>query len=111
MLGRRRLLLLPLFAVLVAASLAALAVSSQPVAPDRGPASVGTGIRTSLVDAVLPSHHVGDRPTTHRAADAALPASHGAPDRPAALLPELRAPVLPVAPLPLAAPRAPPALG
>jgi hypothetical protein len=111
MLGRRRLLALPLFAMLVVAAVEALPGHRQDVLAAHRPASIVASIRPSLVDAVLPSHHLGDRPTTHRSAAAVAPADPSRPTRFAALLPELLAPALPAARLPLVAPRAPPALG
>ena len=111
MLGRRRLLALPLFAVLVVAAVEACPGHRQADLTGHAPTSVVAGIRPSLVDAVLPSHYLGDRPTPHRGAGAGAPADPQTPTRFAALLPELNAPSLPAAPLPLAAPRAPPALG
>ncbi len=110
MLGRRHLLALPLFAVLVVAAVEALSGHRQADLTPHQPASVVAAIRPSLADAVLPSHHLGDRPTTHRAASAGAPAAPAAA-RFAALLPEFDSSALPAAPLPLVAPRAPPALG
>ena len=111
MLGHRRLLALMLFVVLVVAAVEALPGHRPADLTGRAPASVVAGIRSSPVDAVLPSHHLGERPTTHRAAAGVAPADPGATTPFSALLPELGAPTLPAARLPLAAPRAPPALG
>jgi len=108
--GRRPLLVLPLFAVLVVAALGTMPRTSPTVLPDR-PASIVAGAHPSIVDAVLPSSHLGDRPTTHRATGAAPPVTTRMSTRSTTLLPELPLPALPGAPAPLVAPRAPPALG
>ena len=111
MLGRRRLLALPLFAVLVVAAVEACPGHRQADLTGHAPTSVVAGIRPSLVDAVLPSHYLGDRPTTHRGAGAVAPADPPTPTRNPALRPGLHAPGRPPEPPQLAAPRAPPALG
>jgi hypothetical protein len=111
MLGRRRLLALPLFALFVLAAIEGLPRTVQPDIAGHRPASVVAGIRSSPLDAVLPSHRLGERPTTHRPAGAVAPVAAGVHTRFTALLPEFHAPAPFAAPLPLVAPRAPPALG